>query len=659
MNIKSSKYVKVAICIILAVILGVLAHNFIIGLISGILIFAVGMIKLPEKLSKAIGFPILIMIISPLFFFCVTEVLNQHYPWNTFAYSFIFNILFYLSFECIAYALSGNIVIGCYIASGFSFVVAVINYFVRIYKDAPFNLYDIFSVRTLFNVLDGGMELSTDWILAVGALAYILYWMVLAKFFRYNKGNKKVNVAARIVSGAYVIVLYILVFALGIFDRFGIDSTIYHAAEKNGFVVQFIQSYRDSKLTEPENYDIQHIDELASKYKIENQTGNDELPNVIVIMNESFADMSYLGDFQTDMEVLEYYHGLTENTVKGYALSSVYGGNTANSEWEFLTGNSMLFMPTGCIPYQIYLNTDTQSLTNIFEEMGYSSAAFHPYESTGWSRKQAWNHLGFDETFFVEDYDTANEDNLINDKITDLANYKRILEYIDSRESDNPLFVFNVTMQNHTGGYYDAEEQLGYKVHLQGEYADSYNYLEGYLTLMHESDQAFGWLINELSKRDEKYVVMMFGDHQVSFGVDDTFTESILGKSIQGLTQKERENLYTVPYIVWANYDIDSKVVEERTSINYLRETLLETMGIEGSAYDQFLRDCRRQYPAMNALGTFDKNGEFYEMSQIDMGDTDNILSDYWNLQYNSMFEQDNYCKDMFELGGGDEAQGH
>ena len=46
-------------------------------------------------------------------------------------------------------------------------------------------------------------------------------------------------------------------------------------------------------------------------------------------------------------------------------------------------------MSTSEDPLQMYLNTDSQSLTRLLHEYGYQSAAFHPYESTGWLRKQA------------------------------------------------------------------------------------------------------------------------------------------------------------------------------------------------------------------------------------------------------------------------------
>ena len=77
-----------------------------------------------------------------------------------------------------------------------------------------------------------------------------------------------------------------------------------------------------------------------------------EKPTIIAIMNESFADLSVLGEFATNFELTPFMNSLKENTIKGYALASVYGAKTPNSEWEFLTGNSMAFLPEGSVVYQ-------------------------------------------------------------------------------------------------------------------------------------------------------------------------------------------------------------------------------------------------------------------------------------------------------------------
>lgn len=72
------------------------------------------------------------------------------------------------------------------------------------------------------------------------------------------------------------------------------------------------------------------------------------------------------------------------------------------------------------------------------------------------------------------------------------------------------------------------------------------------------------------------------------------------GKGLSGLTLDELQELFTVPFFVWTNYDSESKDVE-LTSLNYLSTMTLQQAGIELPAYNQFLADLQEEIPAMNS----------------------------------------------------------
>lgn len=61
---------------------------------------------------------------------------------------------------------------------------------------------------------------------------------------------------------------------------------------------------------------------------------------------------------------MPFFRKLKENTIKGYTYSSVFGGNTANSEFEFMTGNTLAFLPDNSVPYQLFLRSKTAGLTH-------------------------------------------------------------------------------------------------------------------------------------------------------------------------------------------------------------------------------------------------------------------------------------------------------
>ena len=68
-------------------------------------------------------------------------------------------------------------------------------------------------------------------------------------------------------------------------------------------------------------------------------------------MNETFSDLNVVNKIKTNKEVMPFINSLSENTIKGHMLVSVFGGGTSNSEYEFLTGNSVSSLPlNGSLP---------------------------------------------------------------------------------------------------------------------------------------------------------------------------------------------------------------------------------------------------------------------------------------------------------------------
>ena len=132
------------------------------------------------------------------------------------------------------------------------------------------------------------------------------------------------------------------------------------------------------------------------KYII-NTNNNEKMPNIIVIMDEAFSDLSVLGDLETNKDYMPFVHSLqngADNTITGYLNVSVCGGNTADTEFEFLTGNTMAFLPAGSIPYQQYIKDTTPSLASYLKGLGYETYAQHPYNASGWNRETVYPLLG-------------------------------------------------------------------------------------------------------------------------------------------------------------------------------------------------------------------------------------------------------------------------
>ena len=124
-------------------------------------------------------------------------------------------------------------------------------------------------------------------------------------------------------------------------------------------------------------------------------------------MDEAFSDPAVLGEVDANMDYMPFVHSLqngAENAITGKLHVSVKGGNTANTEFEFLTGNTMAFLPQGSVAYQQYIHEETQSLASYLKSLGYTTRAAHPYKASGWDRETVYPLLGFERADFIDSF---------------------------------------------------------------------------------------------------------------------------------------------------------------------------------------------------------------------------------------------------------------
>ncbi len=401
----------------------------------------------------------------------------------------------------------------------------------------------------------------------------------------------------------------------------------------NGFYLNVYMSIRDSAMKKPESYNPQSIEQLAQQYlaqePLEEET---KRPNILVIMNESFADLTVFGDLKTSQTVTPFLNGLKENTIRGYALTSVYGGNTANAEFEFLTGHSMAFFPEFSVPYQQYIRRETNTLAKLLASYGYKSMATHPYYENGWSRNRIYPLFGFEESTFIDAYETRHP---VREYISDRDMYDYVLNLLKNKDDDRPLFLFGITMQNH-GGYDYSGENFKESIQLN-DYAGSYPMATQYINLLHESDNAAKYLFNQLKNFKEDTVVLFFGDHLAM--VEAPFYEEVYGGKF--ITLPEKELHYQVPFYIWANYDIPEETIP-CTSLNYLATHLLKAAGLPLSPYLRYLEDVEKEIPAINTRGYYSVAEKTFLPLEDAVDKEAAALQQYASLTYNQLFDKKN-----------------
>ncbi len=535
------------------------------------------------------------------------------------------NILCVLLVYLFVQVFTNNSGLTCIIAHSGLLLLGFINYFVYMFRGNEFSFSDLRSIGTGLSVADNyrlRLEDRGAYVLLATTLFFALVCRCRVSFVH------RVHMRIMAVMGA---VLCGIIVAANVYNV-NTETWEQKGSYRNGYILNYVLGIRDSFISAPEGYSAEAVAKLEETYKVKETSASltDREPTIIVIMNESFADLGVLGELRTNMPLTPFYDSLYENTTKGYALSSVFGAKTPNSEWEFMTGNSMAFLPEGSVVYQQYINSTPTSIVSGLKGRGYTCVAMHPYYASGWSRNQVYPDLGYDEMHFIEDFDQTK---LIREYISDRELYEKVIERYENRKVNEKLYLMGITMQNH-GGYTETHENFPENYYKIGR---SYTDANQYFSLVHESDEALEYLISYFSEVDEPVEIVFFGDHQPS--LNSSFYPILNGKGLSGLTEDELEKLYMVPFFIWTNYDTPEETVEI-TSLNYLSTLTLEKAGMELFPYNKFLSEMMEVVPALNSRGYYSRTqGRYLHLDEA-AGEEAAWLRRYEQLQYNSMFDK-------------------
>lgn len=398
----------------------------------------------------------------------------------------------------------------------------------------------------------------------------------------------------------------------------------------------------------PEGYSIDKVHEIGEKY-VQQESGNegtaDSKPDtLIVIMNESFADYTDIGNgLALSEDCMPFIHSLTENTVRGYAYASIFGGNTPNSEYEFLTGNTMGFLPQSSVGFNLFVRGEMPSVASELKTAGYETMAIHPYRGTNYRRNIVYPQIGFDTYYTRDDFTRPH---LVRKFISDDELSDRIIqEYQTAAKGDTPLFCYNVTIQNH--GDYLTSNSVGVPDEIQVLDNDvDKKRTTMYVNLIKLSDEMFEKLVDYFSGEEERVAILMFGDHQANLG-DNTYLH-LLGKEEEELTAEERMEKYKIPFVLWTNYDMEEEVIE-KTSLNYLYSIMADRLKLPMTGYQQYLLDLSEEIPVLAAGGYWTSDGDFYELSDEESPYYERI-NEYNILEYNYIFGKNDRYLELFEL---------
>ena len=586
----------------------------------------------------------------PLLLFWCTELLNSGNIAAQGQWTILGNLLILCGLELVLAALCGRLVAASFWAGSIVLAAGMVNYYLQSFRGTVLLPSDLFGVTTAAQVISG-YEFRPE----APILYAVLVWMcglTAALCFRAGRPEPKAPAApragpARRQTGKKVL-LRLAAGCMGLTfcavpvrccERFDASRDLFaqtmQAREENGFLLNFALNVPLLFPQKPQEYDPQQIptlveglDEAETVQQNVEQTAQ-RRPNILVIMNESFTDPTTLFPTGEEEPLLPVLEALKEDPAAkvGQTGVSIFGGGTSCSEYEWLTGFSIRVDPANYAPYLTYCRSDTPTIAWQLRAMGYKAVSLHLATGRNWYRNAAYPHLGFQRSVFLD----PGTNTLLDSDGTwtgqqlpeaerfprDDTCYELILQMF--RETEEPVFAFNVTIQNH-GGYGDDPEQAEVL----------------YLSLLRSSDEQLGALLETLAAFEEPTVVVFFGDHWSYY--DEAMVQAAYG-SLDALTAEQMAAYRSTPYVVWSNCGYDFSALPDQTTTCYLGAQTLQQLGLKATPWQNFLLNGAKQYPLYSA---------YLVQGEEDPAALEAYSHAYACLQYNALTDRKHYASEVF-----------
>ena len=430
--------------------------------------------------------------------------------------------------------------------------LGTINGCVLLKRVTPFSYTDLKLVNDLFAMKSNYFSEKEAFAVIVLVAAVITFIVVL-----WKKGPKYQGKQHRVLS-----IVSVGAFALFIpmVTQAAVSNNILASYFENiaqgykdyGFVYSFSASVVDRGMHAPDDYSDETVQTALSKVTTP-ATSTEEKPNIICVLLESFVDPNEVNFLNLSENPVPNFENLAANYSSGYLTVPVVGAGTANTEFEVLTGMGMQFFGLGEYPYKTILKTNScESIASDLKNLGYGTKVVHNNGGNFYSRANAFSQMGFDNFTSKEMMDIT-EYTPLGTWPTDDILVNEVAKALDSTPQQD--FVYTITVQGH--GAYPSEKVIeNPEIGVSGaETEELNNQWEYYVNEIHEVDKFIANLTNMLSQRDEKTVVVFFGDHLPTMGLEDSDMKS--------------GSIFKTRYVTWNNFGME-KVDRELTSYQLL-----------------------------------------------------------------------------------------
>ncbi|MBQ5951106.1 MAG: LTA synthase family protein [Lachnospiraceae bacterium] len=564
-------------------------------------------------------------------------------------YARVFGVRWHMAVLAVVSVYAVNLLISCLVrSSGAALVItsvttllwSLIDYYAVLFHGSPLFFSEFANAATAANVLSKYRLTVSLQVLCIAALflSEIITAIRLLREKTPRTPKKFSRGVFRIAFGLAVMGLVVVLYrtpavkprvAMGFSWRAGVEeygylSCIYEDLEK-----------RMNPVTQPEGYAAEKVEALPDRARTGEALAVGK-PDIILILNETFYDIGRYADVAPDRDFLSEFYGI-EGAFYGHAVVPSIGGGTNNTEFELLTSNSMHLLPIDAPFNYLDFSSDRNSLASYLQRQGYATAGLHCEVPNNYSRDRVYPLIGFERVVLGAENFTASAYG--ERSWTDEANYQDMISVGESM-GDGPRFCYLLTMQNH--GDWNKNASGMDTVHTTSNLGDLTDDVNEYLTSVELSASAFRKLTDRCRESNRPTIVFMLGDHAPSF---------ISGlQPKDGMSAEEQEiAARSVPYAVWANFDLNWPENTEEISVPDIGPLLKQAAGLPLSTYDAMILDLHNAAPVRLSNGlyeTADGSIRRYEPGNTDR--TTELLRDYFFAEYNLLKDKQRYQERLF-----------
>jgi|GEM_PF-1614459 len=286
----------------------------------------------------------------------------------------------------------------------------------------------------------------------------------------------------------------------------------------------------------------------------------DEMPDIVVILNESVFDPSKLDYDFADKLNFAFFQDNKHTKYSGILNVNTYGGSSWISEYEINTGiPHKSFSGPSYMPFITLVPHTENSIMSQLRSKGYRVEVVYPVDKNFSLALDAYTKLGAHDVNDIYEFGFKPDSwgNIPDTMIGDM-----IIDALD-RNPEKPKYIFAATMLNHGPHSSFFPDNIGCGKLMNDKLCSKLNDYIARLTRTSE-DQID--LIEKLMKRKRKTIIVNFGDHLPSFE----------GYSTQLRFTRDIKDYYKTFYNIHANFEITDKTKYNSLDIAFIPSLILD-----------------------------------------------------------------------------------